>query len=39
MSEGTSLQNLIKIEANDMAMIPTDKPAKVLTKDELRFHC
>ncbi len=31
MREGTSSQNLMKIEAKEMAMMPTARPAKVLT--------
>jgi len=31
MREGTSSQNLMKIEAKEMAMMPTARPAKVFT--------
>jgi len=32
MMEGTSSQNLMKIEAKEIAMIPTDMHANILTK-------
>ena len=32
MMEGTSSQNFMKMEAKEMATIPTDTPAKVLSK-------
>ena len=31
MRKGTSSQNLMKIEAKEMAMMPTARPAKVFT--------
>ena len=36
--EGTSSQNLIKIEAKEMATIPMDMQANILTKPCLNFH-
>jgi len=36
--EGTSSQNLMKMEAKEMATIPTDRPAKILTKACLPLH-
>jgi hypothetical protein len=38
MMEGTSLQNRIKMEAKEMATIPMDTPAKILTKGCLSLH-
>ena len=37
MREDTSSQNLMKIEAKEMAMMPTARPAKVLTNGSPPF--